>query len=60
MWKDQGHPLRQDPELQLTGIPTLIHWGSEGKQEVLGKELEAAQSEQEADSLIAQFIATTK
>ena len=26
VWKDNQHPLRHHPSLQLTGIPTLVHW----------------------------------
>lgn len=35
-WKSPDHPLRHDPELKLTGIPTLFAWGTSGAGEKLG------------------------
>ena len=36
-WKDRSHPLRQDPQLKLTGIPTLFSWTATGPGERLGE-----------------------
>ena len=55
-WKDKQHPLRHHPSLQLTGIPTLVHWSHGAPAGKLGPELEAAGSAEEADGLIKEFI----
>ena len=40
-WRDPNHPLRVDPQLKLTGIPTLIEWTENGPGEKrLGKGLD--------------------
>lgn len=57
LWKSPDHPLRKDSVLQLKGIPTLIHWQDNGQGRRLGKELEEAQTEDEADRLVADFAA---
>ncbi len=57
VWKDQQHPLRNHPQLQLTGIPTLVHWKDSAPSDKLGPELESAISTQEADKLIQLFVA---
>jgi len=36
-WRDATHPLRVDPTLQLTGVPTLFKWELNGPGERLGK-----------------------
>lgn len=56
VWKDMQHPLRHHSSLQLTGIPTLVHWEGNTPTAKLGPELEAATSTQEADDLIRQFV----
>lgn len=56
VWKDTQHPLRHHPSLQLTGIPTLVHWSNGAPAGKLGPELEAAGSAKEADGLIRDFI----
>lgn len=53
-WRDPGHPLRE--ELRLTGVPTLLAWGSGGPGRRLGPELEAACSAEEAMRLAAAFF----
>ena len=57
VWKDQEHPLRRDASLSLTGIPTLVRWGADGPEERIGTQLERAGSVQEADQIVAQFLA---
>jgi len=42
--------------LQLTGIPTLVHWKDGDFPGKLGPELESASSTEEADSMIRQFV----
>ena len=62
IWKDPGHPLRRNPALQLTGIPTLMRWHAGGGGSCvarLGSELEAAPTVAAADALIQEFIANT-
>lgn len=56
VWKDQQHPLRHHPQLQLTGIPTLVHWKDGAPEDKLGPELESASSTQRADKLIQHFV----
>lgn len=56
VWKDKQHPLRHHPSLQLTGIPTLVHWQNGMPAAKLGPELEAAATSEEADQLIQQFV----
>lgn len=56
IWKDQQHPLRHHPSLQLTGIPTLVHWSNGAPAGKLGPELEAASSTEDADRLMKDFI----
>ena len=58
VWKDQEHLLRRDPNLRVTGIPTLIKWGRDGPEGRIGTQLERAGCVQEADQIVAQFIAT--
>ncbi len=36
VWKDPGHPFRHDPELHLSGIPTVIRWTEAGPAERVG------------------------
>ena len=55
-WKDKQHPLRHHPSLELTGIPTLVHWSNGAPAGKLGPELEAASSTKEADGLIREFV----
>ena len=28
-WKDKANPLRTSPEFRLTGVPTLLQWGTQ-------------------------------
>ncbi len=56
VWKDKQHPLRHHPALQLTGIPTLVHWSHGAPAGRLGPELEAASSAEDADGLIRTFV----
>ena len=49
VWKDKQHPLRHHPSLQLTGIPTLVHWQNGMPTAKLGPELESAATPEEAD-----------
>ena len=39
VWKDPGHPFRHDPELHLSGIPTVIQWTAAGPAERIGTSL---------------------
>ena len=36
-WKSADHPFRREPRLQLSGIPTLMHWTPDGPGERLGE-----------------------
>ena len=36
-WKSADHPFRHDPRLQLSGIPTLVHWTPDGPGERIGE-----------------------
>jgi hypothetical protein len=47
--------LRQHP-LQLKGIPTLVRWQDNAPTARLGPEIEAASTQEEADSLIKEFL----
>ncbi len=58
-WKSKTHPFRLDPNLQLTGIPTLSHWTPNG----IGIQdvgLETASTEAEAAASVTAFIAKTR
>eukprot|EP00232_Nephroselmis_pyriformis_P013158 CAMPEP_0182881686 /NCGR_PEP_ID=MMETSP0034_2-20130328/17321_1 /TAXON_ID=156128 /ORGANISM="Nephroselmis pyriformis, Strain CCMP717" /LENGTH=531 /DNA_ID=CAMNT_0025014729 /DNA_START=21 /DNA_END=1616 /DNA_ORIENTATION=- len=59
LWKDPAHPLRTDPELAVTCIPTLMWWDhdAEAPGERLGPELEAAEGEAEVEALVRPFLA---
>ena len=59
-WKSAGHPFRLDPDLKLTGIPTLFHWTPNGPGERDNGKLEAAATEAEAFGAAAAFINSTK
>ena len=59
MWKNKEHTFRKDPELQLQGIPTLIHWTRQGMGQQVSAELEGAKSAEEADAMISNFIQKT-
>ena len=55
-WKDKEHRFRKDAELKLTGIPTIIHWRQDGIGARISSELEHAQSAEEANALVSEFI----
>lgn len=55
-WKDKEHRFRKDAELKLTGIPTIIHWKQDGMGARISSELEHAQSAEEANALVSEFI----
>lgn len=57
VWKSSDHPLRKDLSLQLSGIPTLVRWSAKGPEERLAGELEIARTPEEADCLIANYVA---
>ncbi len=48
--------MRKDEELQLSGIPTLIHWTPSGPGRRLATKLEKASSPADAEALAKQFI----
>ena len=50
------HACRADPQLQLTGVPTLVHWTAEGPGERLGPKLERAGSPAVAFALAYEFM----
>ncbi|DBA87902.1 TPA: hypothetical protein ACH3X1_004890 [Trebouxia sp. C0004] len=56
IWKDAQHPLRKDEEVQLTGIPTLIHWTPSGPGKRHGTKLQKASSPADAEALAKQVI----
>lgn len=47
---------RHDPQLQLTGIPTLMRWSPQGPGAKLGKPLEKCRQPQEAVAVVAEFM----
>lgn len=60
VWKDAQHPFRTDRQIQLTGIPTLVHYTENGLDDVrLSSKLEHAQSAAEAEAAAKSFITTT-
>ncbi|KAK9812855.1 hypothetical protein WJX72_004741 [[Myrmecia] bisecta] len=56
VWKSPEHPLREDIQLRLTGIPTLTLWRQEAPAARLGPELERASSAEDARKLVAEFV----
>ncbi|GLI65588.1 hypothetical protein VaNZ11_009162 [Volvox africanus] len=53
-WKgNPSHPFRVDPQLKLTGVPTLLAWGPSGAIRRLGPELETCKSSEEVDKLLS-------
>ncbi|GLC33051.1 hypothetical protein PLESTM_000018800 [Pleodorina starrii] len=53
-WRgNPSHPFRLDPQLKLTGIPTLLAWGPSGATRRLGPELEACSSPAEVEKLLS-------
>ena len=59
MWKDPQHPFRTDESLQVTGIPTLVQWTSEGPGQRISTDLERASSPADAEAIAQAFIAKT-
>ena len=61
-WKSQDHPFRQDAQLHLTSIPTLIHWKADetspGRR--LDKQLEAGHTEAEVKQTVLAFTEQAK
>lgn len=61
-WKSQDHPFRQDPQLHLTSIPTLMHWKADstcpGKR--LDNQLESVHSASDIKQAIFQFTVKAK
>ncbi len=58
-WKDPAHPLRVDPALKLTRLPTLIHWTPIGAGMRDEGKLEAAGTEEEARKVAEVFVQST-
>ncbi|GIM11284.1 hypothetical protein Vretimale_14807, partial [Volvox reticuliferus] len=53
-WKgNPSHPFRVDPQLKLTGVPTLLAWSPSGATRRLGPELEACSSAEDVNSLLS-------
>ena len=61
-WKSKEHPFRRDPQLQLTSIPTLMHWKADetlpGKR--LDKQLECAHSAADVKRAVLAFTEKAK
>ncbi|KAL3133508.1 Thioredoxin domain-containing protein 17 [Trebouxia sp. C0009 RCD-2024] len=61
-WKSQDHPFRQDPQLHLTSIPTLMHWKADstcpGKR--LDCQLESVHSASDIKQAIVEFTVKAK
>lgn len=57
VWKAAQHPFRTDKQIQLTGIPTVIQYSSDGLGARLSSQLEKAKTEAEAESTAQSFIA---
>ncbi|KAK3278900.1 hypothetical protein CYMTET_13193 [Cymbomonas tetramitiformis] len=57
-WKDPQHPLRVDPNLQVSCIPTLVQWGIDTPMQnrCLGDKLEECGSEDEVYRLVTDFM----
>jgi hypothetical protein len=60
VWKSSDHPFRHDKQLHLSGIPTLIHWTADGPGDRLDSQLESATTSEQAEQLVADFVAATK
>lgn len=60
-WKNAEHPLRTDPHLKLTGIPTLLKCNMETGEPIPGKrlgfELEQCKTGSEVENLVQGLIA---
>ncbi|CAG9460739.1 unnamed protein product [Pedinophyceae sp. YPF-701] len=59
-WRNPKHPLRMDPDLRVTGLPTMMRWGAGGKLGEVGAELEKAGTPEAAREVIRDFIERTK
>ena len=61
-WKSQDHTFRQDPQLHLTSIPTLMHWKADstcpGKR--LDNQLAATHSESDIKQAVLAFTEKAK
>ncbi len=61
-WKSKNHPFRQDSQLHLTSIPTLMHWKADetcpGKR--LDKQLESVHSAAAVKSAVLAFTEKAK
>mmetsp|Transcript_18635 Transcript_18635/g.56285 ORF Transcript_18635/g.56285 Transcript_18635/m.56285 type:complete len:514 (+) Transcript_18635:178-1719(+) len=55
-WKSPDHPFRTDMRLHIGGVPTLLHWTSDGAGARLGSELERAPTTEAAKQLVSGFI----
>ena len=60
VWKDPQHPFRTDKNLHIAGIPTLVHWTSQGGAQRLTNDLERASSPADAEAVARKFIAENK
>lgn len=62
VWKSKDHPFRQDPQLHLTSIPTLMHWTADetrpGKR--LDKQLESTHSAADVRQTVLTFTEQAK
>lgn len=56
VWKSPDHPFRLDPQLKLTGIPTLATWTPDGLGGRVGPELEAANDADEVSDIVKKLI----
>ena len=61
-WKSNDHPFRQDPQLRLTRIPTLLHFKADetspGKR--LDEQLAAANSPADVRNAVLAFTEQAK
>lgn len=55
-WKAPDYPLRQDAELKLTCIPTLMRWQNHTFSHRLDSDLEAAADDNAIELLVKEFL----
>ncbi len=56
-WKDPAHPLRSDPVLSVTGVPTVATWVPPGQPgHVIAGALEDASTPAEVASVLQQLL----
>lgn len=60
-WKNPSHPLRNDPNLPITSVPSAVAWVAPGKPDgVIGSALERATSEPQVQTLLQDLLQQQK